>query len=89
MQFRVTDLMINAATKKKKSKAKVSRYCCGKPGTCFRCTKCTSTAISEHKSPVSPNVCNVVSEWDIRSELLAQLRAIIGVSNEGELVPVG
>lgn len=82
MEFRVTDLMIDAATKKKKRKIKESRWCCGKPSTCRGCTRCTSTANSDHKSAITLNTCSALSDSEIRGQLLAQLREILGVPNE-------
>ena len=82
MQFRVTDLMIEATTKKKKKGKAVSRYCCGERGTCYGCTRCTSTSASVHKSAITLNTCNALSDLEIRGELLAQLREILAVPNE-------
>ncbi len=79
MQFRVTDLLIEAAKKKApRRKTAAPKIPCGKPTTCYRCTKCTSTAMSRHKPGVTINTCDQMHhEADIRAELLAQLREIV------------
>ena len=88
MEFRVTDLLIEATTKKKKRpyKPKATKKHCGKKGSCFRCTRCTSTAISQHKpEPMGTyKTCTVKSYSEIRAELMAQLQEILAVPTRPE-----
>ena len=91
MEFRVTDLLIDAAKKAPAKKApakkaparkKVSKpkRTCGKPTTCYKCTRCTSTAASRHKSPGTFNTCGSSADSDFRMQLLTQLRDVLAAA---------
>ena len=91
MEFRVTDLLIEAAKAGKRDKKKPlvpepggpKLEPCGRPSTCYGCTLCTSTAMSQHKPAATYNTCDfMLHDAEIRAQLLAQLRETLAVSGE-------
>jgi len=76
--YKVDDLLIDLA---KPLVSSALPRPCGKPATCYSCTKCTSTGMSRHRPSDTFNSCNTLATASVRKKLRAQLLKILAPEN--------